>query len=389
MSPGATTNRTADVLVVGAGPIGLATAIALRQQGVDVCVMDRGRYPYDKACGEGLMPAGCEALQALGIDPFLLEAAPCRGIRYIDGTLQVTGYFDSAGGLGVRRTALVAALRRRAEVLGIALYDECQLRSFEDEAHGVTVHTTQGSWRAQLLVAADGLHSGIRRTLGVTGSAANGSRRYGARRHYACAPWSDCIDVHWADGCEAYVTPVSPQCVGVAFLWGPEPQRFEDLLQRFASLAARLEGVPVMSKVRGAGPLNQPVLSRYKGHVVLVGDAGGYLDALTGEGLTLGFLCALALAPIVRAGAPLQQYEQVYRKLSRPYYREASLLLALARRPRLRRWAMRLLAYWPRLFQAFITAHGKRRLPRLGDFMSFSRHTQLSKDQARTTSIVS
>ena len=110
--------------------------------------------------------------------------------------------------------------------------------------------------------------------------------------------------MHWADGVEAYVTPVARDEVGVALLWRGGSARYEDLLARFPALAARLAGAPRRSSVRGAGRFQQRAARRFAPGVALVGDAAGYLDAISGEGLTLGFRCAEALAEMLAAGRP-------------------------------------------------------------------------------------
>ncbi len=72
-----------DLLIVGAGPAGLASAIAARQFGLNVMVVDGRRPPIDQPCGEGLMPDGVAALDRFGIQPPLNEAALFRGIRFL------------------------------------------------------------------------------------------------------------------------------------------------------------------------------------------------------------------------------------------------------------------------------------------------------------------
>jgi flavin-dependent dehydrogenase len=386
----ALSQQNVDALVVGAGPVGLATAIALKQKKLSVAVIEQGRAPYDKACGEGIMPAGVEALSALGIDITAHEGAAFAGIGYIDGSFAARGSFQKGSGWAMRRTALVDVLRKRAAQLDIRIVDECRWHELTQTAAHTEVATSHGRWRADTVVAADGLHSKIRDTLKLHESYDKSPPRFGMRRHYACTPWSDDIEVHWADGAEAYVTPVGPQSIGVAILCGPKPSGFDKLLPRFAALSQRLAGCTRLSTLRGAGPLAQPVKRRYEGRVVLIGDAAGYLDALTGEGLTMGFLSALALADILAQSAPLAAYEAAYARLSAPYYREAYWLLALAKRPRLRRFAVRLMAHAPWLLQGFIAAHGARRFVRLRDFVarpacqSFPMYRADEKDRPRS-----
>src|SRR5665648_305637 len=109
---------------------------------------------------------------------------------------------------------------------------------------------------ARWLLACDGLHSTVRRLTGleVTDDKA-GRRRFGLRRHYGVAPWTDLVEVHWARSAEAYVTPVAPDLVGVALL-GPARTGWEETLAALPELGEHLAGAPVVARplVRGAPP---------------------------------------------------------------------------------------------------------------------------------------
>src|SRR5258708_517650 len=110
-----------DILIVGGGPAGLAAAIAIRQKGFAVTVMESSKPPIDKACGEGLMPDGVEALKKLGVRLGPRESAPFRGIRFVDGGTAALAEFPGAYGLGVRRTTLHSLLAERASDAGVHL----------------------------------------------------------------------------------------------------------------------------------------------------------------------------------------------------------------------------------------------------------------------------
>lgn len=293
-----------DLLVAGGGPAGLAAAVEAASAGLEVVVLEPRHPPVDKACGEGVMPSGVRALRRLGV---AVDGWELSGIRYVDGPLAVEAAFVSGGGLGVRRTALHAALWARARALGVRLVRE-RVGAVWQDAEGVSV----GGWRARWLVAADGLHSPLRRSLGLQ-LPGRGPRRYGLRRHYRVAPWTDRVEVHWSPAGEAYVTPVDEKLVGVAVLSSARGG-FDAHLTRFPRLRRRLTG-PAVGAVRGAGPMRQRVAGRVAGRVLLVGDAAGYVDALTGEGLSLALASAAAAVRCVRAGRP-EAYEAAWRRVT-------------------------------------------------------------------------
>jgi flavin-dependent dehydrogenase len=384
-----------DVLVVGGGPAGLALALGARRAGLAVTVLDRSRPPIDKPCGEGLMPDGVAALAALGVDPARLGGRPFHGIRYLDaggehaaearfpgGADAGTGggrgpsapgavaeaRFPSGSGLGVRRTRLHAALAAAAAEAGAELSWGVPARGLERHGDRFAVVTDGGVLAARWIVAADGLGSRLRRWAGLDGRPPR-RRRFGVRRHVRIAPWTSLVEVWWADGCEAYVTPVAEDEVGIAMLWnggpgGLGPARFDGLLARFPALAARLAGAEATSRDRGAGPLARRPRALSRCNLVLLGDAAGYLDAITGEGLSLAFHQAAALAPALAAG-DLAAYERAHRRLARLPEALIRLLLAVERRPPLRRRLIRALAADPALFARLLAVHA-RALPLSG-----------------------
>jgi 2-polyprenyl-6-methoxyphenol hydroxylase-like FAD-dependent oxidoreductase len=343
-----------DVLVVGGGPVGLATAIACAQRGLQTTVIERQPSGPDKACGEGLMPAGLLALERFGalkhLDPS--RCAPFAGIRYVqeDGTL-AEGKFTGGAGRGIRRLALSEALERAASDAGVTRLQGTARGLTQDESR-VTVQLEQGPLQARYLAAADGLHSPLRRALGLEGEKP-ASRRMGLRRHYRGlepGPW---VEVHWGHHAECYLTPCGPDRLGVAFLFDATDEGkpdFDTLLAGFPRVQARLQGAVTDSEIRGAGPLRTRPRAVVQGRVALVGDAAGYVDAITGEGLTLGFSAAEAFAEIVAQGDGLAAYTRAHQRLFTGYARSAGALLWLSRHRRLRQGTVQLLARVPRLF---------------------------------------
>ncbi len=296
-----------DLVVAGGGPAGLATAIHAARAGLEVVVIEQRRGPIDKACGEGLMPHAVRQLDLLGVRP---AGKLFRGVCYIDDNRCVTAQFDSGPGLGVRRKTLHAALLQETATAGVTLVHD-KIGPITQDGDSVTVNGI----RARYLAAADGLHSPIRAGLGLE-MPAGSTRRWGIKRHIAVAPWSDYVEVHWSAHTEAYVTPVADDCVGIAILTSQQG-RFEHHLDAFRALRERIDGHP-HEPDRAAGPLRQKVRSRVAGRVLLVGDAAGYVDALTGEGLGLAFAASRLLVDSVVADRP-GDYEQQWRRTTRRY----------------------------------------------------------------------
>ncbi|HEY7275775.1 MAG TPA: FAD-dependent monooxygenase [Trebonia sp.] len=486
-----------DVLVVGGGPVGLATAIRCARAGLSVTVAEPRATPVDKACGEGVMPAAVRRLAALGVTP---DGYPLRGIRYLDARHRADAPFRHGDGLGVRRTVLHAALAARAAALGIPVIP-ARVTTFERHPE----HVTAAGVEARYLVAADGLHSTIRRLLerealgpGALGPRALGPRalgrgaaavhqggaafgpgrgsrsplpRYGLRRHFRVAPWTDLVEVYWTPEAEAYVTPVSADVVGISLLFGRPPgggaagrdgdgsledgqlqggplggEQLEDelgwdgrlggepgrdglggdgriargpsrgapgraapvragtgdggpreaagrsgprvetdsdgtreaagrtgtriaaagdetrvtaggdfaaRLAAFPALRERLGDAPPASEVRGAGPMRQKVRRRVYGRVLLVGDASGYVDALTGEGIGVGLTQAEALAACLAADRPAD-YERAWRRASGPAWRFTAGLLWSRNQPLLGPRIVPAAQHLPWLFTALV-----------------------------------
>lgn len=358
-----------DVIVVGGGPVGLATAIAARARGLSVRLVDRQRAPIDKACGEGVMPAGVRALATLGvrIPP---RSMPFRGIRYLSDGVVAEADFPGVGadgvgaGRGIRRTELHSALVARAEESGVEIVWGTRVEA----AQAGEVRTASAIWPCRYVVGADGLRSRLRSTSGLsTGRAAaawDPRARFGVARHLRLSPWSERVEVTFGAAAEAYVTPLAADEIGVAILWSGGKGGFDELLAtRFPpDLAERLAGGAALGRDHGAGPFRQRTRGAVAGggRIALVGDAAGYVDALTGEGLSLGFESALLLAEALAADDLARYARRLPRLVALPSGL-TRLLLVVTRRPWLRRRLVAALAADPVLFGNFLGLLAARR----------------------------
>jgi flavin-dependent dehydrogenase len=331
-----------DLCIAGGGPVGLAAALYAARAGLDVVVHEPRSGPVDKACGEGLMPGAVADLAELGVEPAGHRIA---GIAYLDTSRRVETAFRHGDGRGVRRTVLHSALRDAVAAAGV----EVETRAVE-EVENRGDHVLVDGERFGHLIAADGLHSPTRRYLGLDQPVAR-RRRFGLRSHVAVPPWTPYVEVHWSPTSEAYVTPVADDLVGVAVLTDSS-RPFPELLGEHPLLADRLAGAG-WQRVRGAGPLRQRSRRRTLGRVLLVGDAAGYVDALTGEGIALGLAQARAAVEAVRVGR-LEDYETAYRRLGRRHELLTKTLLAASRVSAVRRSIVPAANRLPWLFDAAV-----------------------------------
>ena len=294
----------AEVVVVGGGVAGSATTLHLARRGHEVLVVDRATMPREKVCGEGLMPHGVSALRRLGVEPSA-HGVPFRGIRYAAGGVVAEGRFPGdTPGYGLRRYRLDAALQELvAAHPRVELRSGVTVRKVVGEAGRMEVVTRRQTLRCRAVVGADGLHSKVRRQLGLH-RPRPGRPRYGLRGHVRLAKGVPCpttVDVHVVDGAELYVTPTAAHEVNIAVLAEGDTMRelagdlgggWRRLATASPAVAALLDGSTEQSRPAAIGPLRQSPSDTVADSALLVGDAAGFVDAITGEGMSLTLLDA-------------------------------------------------------------------------------------------------
>lgn len=356
----------AEVVIVGGGLAGSATAIHLARLGHRVIVLERATGVRDKVCGEGLMPHGVAALARLGVVP--PGGRPFLGIGWTaDGVTAVGRFPGGTPGLGMRRSRLDEVLLAAAAAEpGVTVRTGVTVRGIAVGADGVTARTSTDPVRGRLLIGADGLHSQVRRWAGLEREA-RGRRRYGIRGHLALAdgvPDPDRVEVELCDDAELYVTPVGPGEVNVAVLCeddaarglkGDAPAGFRRFLDG-SSWRERLRGEP--DDVRVCGPLRREATDVVAERILLVGDAAGFVDGITGEGMSTSLGASEIAADVVSAslrdGSGLRPYAVRRAALTRDSNRLTELILWGIRHRWLARRVVRNLARHPSLFDQLL-----------------------------------
>jgi len=287
----------ADVVVIGGGPVGASLGMLLGRHGLRALVLDRGRFPRDKPCGEGLMPSGAAILSELDVDLAADGFPAVRGVRYrMAGGGEVFAAFPRPG-FGVRRLRLDALLAERAGVVsGVAA------TALHPSPSGVEVETSSGTLRARAVVGADGLRSRV--------SAWMGWKRppRPPLRHALVGHWE--VDRHGLEeitvtllgDAEVYVAPSGPSELLAAVLGPRGTLRLEgsSVTDSYRETVTRahpeLRTCDLCGGVWGAGPFRTAPATVAGGRVFLAGDAAGFLDPLTGEAMAAGLAQARALA---------------------------------------------------------------------------------------------
>lgn len=365
-----------DVIIAGAGPAGSALAIALAGEGYSVLLLDAARFPRDKPCGDFVSPKGLAHLDELGCGP-AVRAAGCtpisRSILYLNrerlvaGTLPVVAGLPSHG-LAVPRRELDEILYRRAVEAGAVGRESFRVESFRTTRDGVEVDTMHRgrSYRftGRMLVGADGASSVVAR---VADLRVNDPRHtLASMRAYVHGLSLDhtvmYFDQRFFPG-YGWVFPVREGLcnMGVGMVKEPlvrERIRLLEFYARFRRVVERLgrsRGVEVEIERHRGWPIFTYGGARknYFDRGLLIGEAGGFVDPLNGEGIPLALETAHIAARTIRAAfrqgrfgeAVLAGYETEWRRSLDPDLGISDLVVSMIRN-------RELLPLWLAIFRA-------------------------------------
>jgi menaquinone-9 beta-reductase len=353
-----------DVLIVGGGIAGSSLAIMLGRSGFAVRLFEKSLFPREKPCGEGLMPAGVAVLQRWGLDE-RVGGCHFHGVRFYFGAGSTTPsryktfHFRSPG-LGQRRKVLDQALISCAAATpGVQVYTGARVDALireHDMVKGLRVAGQE--YRAPLVVAADGAQSIIRKKLGLNDGVKRG--RFGVRAHFRLAdakpqiPW---VEVFIGNKIEIYATPLPNREISVALLAdlgtfrGSTKAEFLSLCRSFPALAHRLDGAEQITQLMGAAPISGNTRHASTPGAVLLGDAAGHADPVTGTGMTQALITAELLTKhLVRRekvdAAWSRPFEQQRRAILAKYRTMARIALWLSQKPNLARPVSSAADFW-------------------------------------------
>ena len=371
-----------DVIVVGGGPAGSATAAFLGKRGHDVLLLDEARFPRDKVCGEGVSPEAWRLLAEMDAADAVrsLQPHPLRGMTLTspDGTT-FSGLYRgaAASGFAVRRRALDACLLQAARAAGVTVREGVAVSgvlALDGRVTGIVAGDVPGGTeiRARMVVGADGRRSVVARQLGLLREHPR-LRKFAVRGHWSgMAGLGEMGEMHVASRAYCGVAPLGGGDANVAFVVDKDAMRdaggdlegfYRETLRRWPRLLERLAGATLAEPPRAIGPLALVARRVSAPGAAVVGDAAGFYDPFTGEGVTLALRGAEILAGVadgvLRGKADrLDAYDRLRDEATRDKFRLNRLLQQAVERPWLANAVARRLSRRPDLADRLVGIAG-------------------------------
>lgn len=359
----------ADVVVIGAGPAGSATALFLARRGYAVTLLDRAAFPRGKVCGEYLTPGAVRLLRdEIGVLPRLLAAGATRLTQETIVPHIGRAFSGETTALACPRLVTDQALRDAAEDAGVRVQENFSVRRIERGGSGfsgVTGTTVDGERQtisAKVVVGADGTHSLLARALGVVRpvprlhrialvahyrTAADGAN-FGVTMHLPHDRSDACCGVGAACGLDRTrnVNIVVPQSEAPKMA-GRRREYFEERLRvSFPEVWDQAGNAAQVGPLRSVGCFGHHTVRATGDGAVLVGDAATFIHPFTGEGVYFALrgaqLAADAIDRALRQGdvsrRSLAVYDQARRMELLPRYRLCDAVQKIVHSPALLGW---------------------------------------------------
>jgi geranylgeranyl reductase family protein len=369
--------RNFDVVIVGAGPAGSATAIGLARLGYEVALVDKKTFPREKLCGDFVNPINWAIFRDLGVEDRVLTEphGAVSGFRITNSSgREAEAHFSSRSmGLGLRRAAFDQLLAQRAAELGATICLGRRIERLSRTAQGWQVKIEEENWQAKVLVGADGRNSWVAQQLDLNRSAAVQGRSVGFQSRLRCAgaPGGQ-IEIHLFPGGYAGVVGLGDGTItlGMAIdkrkLGGERGAEFlfNKVLAQNPHLKEIIERSDGAAELHSVYPVYFPARRCVADGALLVGDAARVTEPVTGEGIYFamrsGLLAAESVDIALRRGnlgaVGLAGYERACRRAFRSRLALNSLIRFAIYRPALLDPLIRLSAKNGRLLHSLVDA---------------------------------
>lgn len=335
-----------EVAIVGAGPVGLLLACLLAQERVAVVVYEKRAGPPTGSRAIGILPPGVRALRAAGVEDAVRAEALClsEGVAWSRGRMLASLRLDDADApvLTLPQWRIEELLRARLSALDPrALRTGTVISGLRESDAGIVMRRTSGEETAEcsarIVVAADGVRSGIRSALDLGWRQCRGTAHYvmtdagevtdlGARAHLFCAASGIVESFPLPDHRRRWVARVGTPDTA-------DPETLAAIIRERTGIA--LTAAPQDSA--SAFTARQHRAARFaRGRVVLLGDAAHELSPIGGQGMNLGWIGALRLAPEIRRAlrddrADFRRYERRQQRSAGRARRRARFNMAMGR----------------------------------------------------------
>lgn len=375
----------AEVVIVGAGPAGSALAILLAQRDISTVVLDRSTFPRPKPCGECINPGAVAALERLGVLDAVLQRQPSRISGWAlatEGGATARGCFDPSAphGLAMPRSVLDAELVTQVRGHGVRVLEHTKVTgvslprpgtndpvSVEAVTGGKGGEPTRAVWNARLVVGADGLRSVVARRLGLVRRRPRIRKISLTCRLHGTGPARDVGTQYFTRWGTIGLAPVHAR----EPLWNGTVVVYADRVGRGRAVSANPtrwfrdafrqapfrwdDGQPqIVGGPWTSGPFDCPTTGAVADGAVLIGDAAGYFDPLTGQGMFRAFRSAELAAPVIAravrsgraaaAATDLRDYERALHRAVRPTRRLQQAIEIMMSRPATREFGIGRLA---------------------------------------------